>query len=245
MLGRALLFFSAVCVSANALSFPEAESRVFWSQYSSVLGPKSLADAFQQLKQCSWLDPVRLSETDVLVALSLVESGRDLLGKFLPLYHSRKVTFRSLRSPEGLKAGLDPATSSGAYSNGVIYLDEKASVLEYLAVLVHEATHAVEWLGSEEGKKESDELKRQAVGDLAHAHALLVRSEHRAFRAQDRFQADLSKQEPDFRKALEFLVRRGKMFPFPMTQSFFSSMMVSGYAIPQAAVDAYFEKHSY
>ncbi len=247
MWGRAFILLSVVCVNASALSFPDQDCKGFWAPYQALMGDKALDAAIAKFKRSSWLESASLSEQEALVALSFSEGGRDLLVKFLPLYQAKRVVFRSLHSPESLAKGLDPSTSAGGYSNGVIYVDEKASLLEYVTVFAHEATHAVEWLGSEEGVREaqwlSGELKSSQ--ELARAHALLVRSEHHAFRFQDRFMRDLSKLDSDFQEAIALLVEQKKAFPFPMSQRFFSAMMVSGYGVPQSEIDSYFLNHSY
>lgn len=243
-----LIYLSIFCLNLNAVSVPENASKAFWArQVSSPLDAKALQAAFTQLKRHSWLDSANLSEPEVLVALSFAETGRNLLEKFLPLYQQKKVIFRSVHSPESRALGLDPETSAGGYADGALYMDEKSSVVEYLTTFAHEATHAVEWLSTEEGVREADWLKQKKVSaeELARAHALLIRSEHRAFRFQDRFQVEMGKQDPDFEKALVFLVQEQRAFPFPMQQSFFSAMMVSGYGVPQEAVDSYFLKHAY
>jgi len=166
-----------------------------------------------------------------LAALKTVARGKSVLEGLEKLQKAEKLKFESTSSRAAREAGAGSQHGGGFYVD-TIYLDENVPFVAFVATLVHEGTHALEFLAEEGG---AEKLKNVTAEVRLHA-------EHRAYRAQDTFLAELIALDKKMEEVIEEAVAYRYLVAYPITEKIFRSFFES---LPPSTVDAYLNRNPY
>ncbi len=196
-----------------------------------------IPEKLEELETVSWKKKKEQEVNLALVAIGLTSSGRQLLKKFSPLLKEERVKIIALRQSGG---------TAGYYESGKVYVDTNVPLIALAATLFHEATHAVDWNESLEGKRRWEQFQRAT--SMEESGPILLASEFLAYGAQNVFLEELSRAHQNIPDAVEYAVTFRYILAQPLSPQQFQALMTApenrgGYGIPTAIVESFLKEN--
>lgn len=216
-----------------------------------------------------WSKHQTLTISEMFAAVRLTPSGRELEKNMLPLHSQGKLRILLLSGGNLPKEWAERTNLNGAYSEGLLFVDDTLPMLSLVGTFFHELTHAQDSLLTLEGQKRSDlvvQFRKSAKSLLARikngeeiseeeqrgffeskgqVDSILLEDEWRAYRAQDKFMKELIELNGEFDSMLKKQINDKVWIAYPITDGVFRKLMVNpkGLALPAPVVDEFLKNN--